>query len=61
MNCSLHFNHSLWDLDGKRNVFFDAKDSQPENHGVQDKVSDVFKYWMGTQNFKVIVVNITSI
>ena len=47
MNCSMHFNHSLWDLDGKRNIFFDAKDTFTEKQGVQDKVSDTFKFWMG--------------
>ena len=33
-----HFNHSIWDKDGKKNLFWD-----PSKH---DKMSDFARHWM---------------
>ena len=35
----LHFNHSLWTLDGENNAMYDAKK--------KDNLSDIAKYWLG--------------
>ncbi len=37
-----HFNHSLWDIDRKRNIFYETA-----NNNKSDKTSDVFRHWMG--------------